>query len=65
MNAITSLTQDAFSGEQDEKRAIVKFRITEEKPSEKASVLLEAFRIGIKSVAKGNSRYLRVISKEV
>lgn len=65
INAIKDLTQDAFSGEEDGKRAVVELLITEEKPSERAGVLLAAFRIGIEGVAKGNSRYLRVISKEV
>lgn len=65
INAVKDLTQDAFSGGEDEERAFVEFLITEEKPSEKAGVLLEAFRIGIEGVANGNSPYLRVISKEV
>ena len=65
IHAIKDLTEDAFSGEEDEEHAVVEFIITEEKPSEKAGVLLKAFRIGIEGVAKGNSPYLRVISKEV
>ena len=65
IHAIKDLTEDAFSGEEDSEHAFVEFVITEEKPSDAAGVLLKAFRIGIESVEKGNSPYLRVISKEV
>ena len=65
IHAIKDLTDDAFSGDEQEKHAFVEFIITEEKPSDATSVLLKAFRLGIESVKKGNSRYLRVISKEV
>lgn len=65
VHAIQNLTEDAFSVEEQEKRAFVEFIITEEKPSDAAVVLMKAFQLGIESVKKGNSRYLRVISKEV
>lgn len=65
INAIKDLTEDAFSGEEDQENALVEFLITEEKPSDETGVLLKAFRIGIEGVEKGNSPYLRVISKEV
>lgn len=64
-NAIKCLTEDAFSYEENEKRAVIELIVREEKPSDAVSVLLKAFRLGIENVQKGNSRYLRVISKEV
>ena len=67
MNAIMEFTEDGCKGEVDEKRAVVKFRLTTNEPSNETRVLLKAFELGVLKIAKekGNARYLCIKVKEV
>ena len=63
MNSIEQFTSDTFSYDEDEKSGRIEFKIVSE-ISDKASLLLASFVLGIQNIAdEYGDKYLRIVSK--
>ena len=64
INSIEELTEDSFSGEQDEKNAVIAFSL-DSGYSEASQLLLKSFVLGITGIYEENKKYLSITFEEV
>lgn len=65
VNSIDQFTDDNYEVNEDEKNALIEFRLTTDKPSKETCVLLKSFHLGISGVAQGNAEFIRIFFEEV
>ena len=64
INSIERFTEDAFEGEQDEKNAVITFRL-KDGYSKEAVLLLDSLVLGLTSIAEDNRKYISITFEEV
>ena len=64
INSIEELTDDSYSGEQDEKNAVIVFSL-DSGYSEASQLLLKSFVLGITGIYEENKKYLSITFEEV
>ena len=64
INSIESLTDDDFTCDYNEKGGFIDFKL-KYKPSIKASVLLDALKLGLVSAKKEHPKEIKIIESEV
>ena len=64
INSIEQFTEDDFEGEQDEKNAVIVFKLAEGYSSE-AQLLLRSLVLGLDCIAEDNRKYISITFEEV
>ena len=64
INSVERLTDDEFSGEQDEDNAMITFRLGD-KYSPQTQLLLQSFVLGITGIQAENKKHISILFEEV
>ena len=64
INSIEELTSDDFSGEQDEKNAVISFTLKDDFSAD-SQLLLKSLVLGLTSIEDDNPKYISITFEEV